>query len=771
MRSRRSNKQEEDNQSESSVWTSYSDMFTTIAIIFLVMFVFALIKAGVSSMKVAQQNIEHKEMLEGKIPVKLANENLKQKKEIDKSIKEMDQYNEMISEKVKELNSFSKKMIKHKRVMASLLKDQEIKTVAMDNMRVVIDDKKKVIRKVQSKIKGLAKTIIEKEEVIKKKNLENIKISSAKLIVENEIKNLQNNIIKTEQELKKRKKHDIINHENSIVKEKTIRNLQQKISKLDNVVITKKDIIKNLEDVHQTNKVLIKNQNTLIKETSIKLKNSEMKSDKLISKTSELQNKIKKKLTRNKTLEKTIYDLGKVISDLETKESNSLKRVSNLNSNNKSLSQKNSTLNSDMKALKTDLLTAQSSNSKLQKDLTFEKGHSQGLESKINSLAPKISRLGIELKSYKGDNLGKSKEIGKLKGSLVMSISANQDLQSRIVGFKQEVDGLKGELKGSGTSNIELKSKLTGLAENLRKTEGILKSTLGEKAGLKGLLGKVKGSLKVFQGDIWKLKVHLSKEKKETKRVKQKVLQLKEKISMLEKSLTKSNGKYLTIKGENFKNLKSLKKLETGIAHVGKELRSTIAENIADKLKKNNINVEVNKETGSIILRMDDTFLFKRNDYRLSEKAKDSLQKIIPIYTEELFKDPAVREYISQVHIIGHASPRYMKNFVSPDDMNNFTAYQFNMDLSTNRAKEIVKYIFSEGFGDFPFRQEFRRKISSVGKSFSNPINAGRGVAAQSYGNKCGRYDCRLSRRVEVSFTLNENANLYKKIKSLHVAK
>ena len=35
-----------DNKDDGSVWTSYSDLFTTVAIIFLVMFVFALIKAG-----------------------------------------------------------------------------------------------------------------------------------------------------------------------------------------------------------------------------------------------------------------------------------------------------------------------------------------------------------------------------------------------------------------------------------------------------------------------------------------------------------------------------------------------------------------------------------------------------------------------------------------------------------------------------------------------------------------------------------------------------
>jgi chromosome segregation ATPase len=715
MTSRRSNNKEEESQDDGAVWTSYSDMFTTIAIIFLVMFVFALIKAGISSMKVAQQNIEHKEMLEGKIPKKIAKENLNKKKEIDKSIREMDQYNEMISEKVKELNSFSKKMNKHKKVMANLLKDQEIKTVVMENMKIVINDKKKIIREVKDEIRGLKKNIAKKEEIIKIKNIENKNITIAKIKIGNEIKKLQRNLFKTEQELKESRKIDIVNQENSVIKEETIKKLEQKILKLDKIVSTRKETIRELESTQNINKKQIKHQDALINETSIKLTRSEEESGKLIKKTSNLEAQIKEKITHNNALKKTIKNIDKTIHTLESKGSKLKKQMSNLNSKNKNLGQKLSVIKSEMSYLKKDLQTAQNSNSGLQRNLTYEKSHSHDLETKVKGLKAKVSNLGNELKSSKGESVGKSKEIDKLKGILGRSGKANKSLESTI-------DGLKAELKGSDKNNTKLKG-------------------------------------------------NLSKIKEESKMANTELLKLKEKVLKLEKSLSKSNGRFLAIKNENFKNLKNLKKLESGIAHVGKRLRSTIAKKIAKKLKMNDLNVEVNKETGSIILRMDDTFLFKRNDYLLSSKAKNSLKRIIPIYTEELFKDPTVREYISQVHVIGHASPRYMKDYVSPDDTNNFTAYQFNMDLSTNRAKEIVKYIFSKSFGDFPYRQEFRRIVSSVGKSFSSPVRIGRGLASRPNVKQCGRYDCRLSRRVEISFTLNESASLYKKLKSLHVAK
>ncbi len=58
-------KQEKD---DGSVWTSYSDMFTTMAIIFLVMFVFALLRSGVATLEAVKEKKESKEQLEGKVP-------------------------------------------------------------------------------------------------------------------------------------------------------------------------------------------------------------------------------------------------------------------------------------------------------------------------------------------------------------------------------------------------------------------------------------------------------------------------------------------------------------------------------------------------------------------------------------------------------------------------------------------------------------------------------------------------------------------------------
>ncbi|MBT3585770.1 MAG: hypothetical protein HN509_12770, partial [Halobacteriovoraceae bacterium] len=71
---------DDDKKDDGSVWTSYSDMFTTMAVIFLVMFVFALLRSGVSTVTAVKQKKNQEEILKGKIPSSVQNAN-NQKKE------------------------------------------------------------------------------------------------------------------------------------------------------------------------------------------------------------------------------------------------------------------------------------------------------------------------------------------------------------------------------------------------------------------------------------------------------------------------------------------------------------------------------------------------------------------------------------------------------------------------------------------------------------------------------------------------------------------
>jgi outer membrane protein OmpA-like peptidoglycan-associated protein len=176
-------------------------------------------------------------------------------------------------------------------------------------------------------------------------------------------------------------------------------------------------------------------------------------------------------------------------------------------------------------------------------------------------------------------------------------------------------------------------------------------------------------------------------------------------------------------------------------------------------MAKYNVQTEMDDKTGNITLKLDGTFLFKRNDSKLTDKAKKTLKKIIPIYTSEIFKAKKMRDNIDHVNVIGHASPRYKRKFINPADQNT-KAYNYNLDLSTNRAKEIVKFILGQKFGEFPYKSNLRDKISVIGKSYSQPIKMSPNSKSDP---SCGIYNCSLSRRVEIKFTLKDDPRFYKK--------
>ena len=162
---------------------------------------------------------------------------------------------------------------------------------------------------------------------------------------------------------------------------------------------------------------------------------------------------------------------------------------------------------------------------------------------------------------------------------------------------------------------------------------------------------------------------------------------------------------------------------------------------------------------------MDKDFLFKKNSAVLSKGAKGTLRKVIPLYVEELFGSVDISNKINTVNIIGHASPSHRKRFVDPFNPKNRRAYNYNLDLSSDRARSIVKYIFSRNFGKFDHKGIFREKVQAIGKSFSEPIKR---KPAGKPTRSCGIYDCKLSRRVEISFTLKDNKEAWDTIESLN---
>ncbi|OUR95343.1 hypothetical protein A9Q84_16020 [Halobacteriovorax marinus] len=560
---------DDDYKEDGSVWTSYSDMFTTMAIIFLVLFVFALLRSGVSTLTAIKEKKEKEAFIQGSISKKNKNENNKILVNMQNEINDMQEFSKVIDDKMKKINKFAKKMKKHKTLVAKSLNKQTLAQVALNSTQ---------------------KNLTKKNEIVDRQS----------------------------KELKKLNTH--------------------------------------IESFHKEITRLKREKIDLIKAKS-----------KVAHKVSELRKENKTQLVTVKNTEKSVKEIKKSFERKE-KENGQLQNV-------------NSSLTLKIK----------------EKDQSIET-----FSKKINNRDIELSKISKKMKYVQNYT-------ENLKNEIEIKSKSIQDLKGRLSTLKMESNKYRNEVNQSNSEIQKLESGIKGLHSKNNSQENQIEN-------------------------------------------------MKNSSGSMAKKLSQARSNLADAQEKN-------RRISRGIASVRNNIRSKIGQNIALKLQNENLKVKVDPATGSVTLKMDDEFQFKRNDFKLSTKAKNTLKRIIPLYVEAIFNDPKTYKYIECVNIIGHASPRYKKEFVSPNRLENEEAYIYNMELSTNRAKEIVKYIFSKDFGQFNNKSKFRQKISAIGRSFSDPIS--RAPSSTSH-DDCGKFDCTSSRRVEIRFTLKEDRRIWDKVENIN---
>ncbi len=219
------------------------------------------------------------------------------------------------------------------------------------------------------------------------------------------------------------------------------------------------------------------------------------------------------------------------------------------------------------------------------------------------------------------------------------------------------------------------------------------------------------------------------------------------------------------LSGKNDDLKDSLTNFAKKVTAVKGKLRSNIAADLAKVFQGENLNVQVDKKTGNVVLLMDKNFRFKKNSYSLNNAAKKTLKKIVPIYAKVLFGNTQIQDKISSFNVVGHASPSYKGQFVTPQS--NGGAYAYNMRLSAQRASSITNYVFSSKMGDYEYKQDLKYFTRSIGQGFTRPIKKeiSRSLASVSSEDKvCGPYNCYASQRVELSFTLKDDGDSLNKL-------
>lgn len=159
---------------------------------------------------------------------------------------------------------------------------------------------------------------------------------------------------------------------------------------------------------------------------------------------------------------------------------------------------------------------------------------------------------------------------------------------------------------------------------------------------------------------------------------------------------------------------------------------------LKDEFEKQNLDIAIDENTGAIKLK--ENILFDSSKSELKSTGKDFLQKFMPIYFKILLENKDIRKELGEIIIEGHT-----------DDV---SKYIYNLQLSQDRALNVVKYLMSNEF-DYKNREILIKYITANGKSFSDLIY------------KDGNVDRDGSRRVEFKFKLKEEETLLKIKKEL----
>ena len=172
--------------------------------------------------------------------------------------------------------------------------------------------------------------------------------------------------------------------------------------------------------------------------------------------------------------------------------------------------------------------------------------------------------------------------------------------------------------------------------------------------------------------------------------------------------------------------------------NIAKYLSSNINSTVEDISKDFDVDVRYNGETGAVTFFVEDEnkksakSMFNVNDTQLTDEGKAILKKFIPQYVKNIYSNKEVAKYISKIVIEGHTD----------DD----ASYLYNLELSQERAFNVVKYVLGDEIGDYEYKSRLENDLIAVGRSEAEPIR-----------KKDGSVDKNKSRRVEVKYEINSD--------------
>ena len=159
-------------------------------------------------------------------------------------------------------------------------------------------------------------------------------------------------------------------------------------------------------------------------------------------------------------------------------------------------------------------------------------------------------------------------------------------------------------------------------------------------------------------------------------------------------------------------------------------VKADVIEALKNEFSKNNINVDIDAQTGALTLEA--SVMFDYDQAELTDSGKQALEQILPIYCKVLLQDDYMK-YLAEIIIDGYTD--------TDGD------YSYNLQLSQQRSLAVAQYLLDiqGNFLDATQSQNLEKYLTVNGHSMANPVL-----------DANGNVDKDASRRVEVKFRLKD---------------
>ena len=159
-------------------------------------------------------------------------------------------------------------------------------------------------------------------------------------------------------------------------------------------------------------------------------------------------------------------------------------------------------------------------------------------------------------------------------------------------------------------------------------------------------------------------------------------------------------------------------------------VKADVIEALKNEFSKNNINVDIDAQTGALTLEA--SVMFDYDQAELTEAGQQALEQILPIYCKVLLEDD-YRKYLAEIIIDGYTD--------TDGD------YSYNLQLSQQRSLAVAQYLLDiqGNFLDSAQSQNLQNYLTVNGHSMANPVL-----------DANGNVDKDASRRVEIKFRLKD---------------